>query len=91
MDHTRPNRQLCLGWTLFLFWPLAFAPLLLLPALFRQLDATLLLLPTAFIFVIGILVLIDFGLRLFTTRPTNPEPTYPCPTCGADIEHKPHC
>ena len=91
MDESRPSRWLSLGWALFLFWPLAFTPLLLVPYLLHELNSSLVILCAPVVFVMALVVLTDVVLRLFKTRRTDCEPVYPCPTCGADIEHTPHC
>jgi len=90
MDETRPNQRLCMGWALVFFWPIACTPLLLIPYLLRELDTDTVLLLAAFLVILAVLVFCDFVFRLITQRPTN-EPTYPCPSCGADIEQTPHC
>jgi|ERR1700722_12005346 hypothetical protein len=89
MDETRPNRRLCMGWALVFFWPLAATPLLVIPYLIGSLDTLGILLLTAILIVITVLVVCDFAIRLITQRPMD-EPMYPCPSCGADIEHTPH-
>ena len=93
MKDTGPSRRITLGWALALIWPVAAIPLLMAP---RFLDgtivSTLLMLPLALILIVaGIFVVIDLLFRLFGhTRANNKDPAYPCPTCGADVEHTPH-
>jgi len=90
MEDSRLNRRLSMGWALFFFWPAAFAPLLFaIPYLSRELDGGSILVITGILIILGCLALLDVAFRTVTRRPHD-EPMYPCPCCGADIEHTPH-